>query len=41
MGVKSPDVAEPSGDTGVVELNTSAVHAGSLNSRNVTVPVGR
>ena len=39
VGTKSPDVAAPA-DRGVVDVNTSSVHAASLNRRKVTVPVG-
>ena len=38
--VKSLDWAAPPTVTGLVEENTSTVQAGSLNRRNVTVPVG-
>ena len=40
MGTKSVDVADPSALRGLVDENTSAVHAASLYSRKVTVPVG-
>ncbi|MGH9265792.1 MAG: hypothetical protein ACRD1D_13975 [Acidimicrobiales bacterium] len=41
MGMKAFEVADPSTVTTLVDENTSAVHAASLNSRKVTLPVGR
>jgi hypothetical protein len=40
VGVKSDDVATPLASMTLVEEKTSTVHAASLNSRNVTLPVG-
>ncbi len=40
MGTNSLDVATPLASTTLVEENTSVVQAASLNSRNVTLPVG-